>query len=421
MTENTSILNDAELDFIPRCEDEVENHKNHKVLLLTWEFPPNIIGGLARHCYGLAKSLVKQNCHVHVITTKLHSTSSYELVDGINVHRITPFHEQESNFLTWVAGLNLAMIDKVKELSKHHQFSLIHAHDWLVGTSGLILSKELNLPLIATIHSSEHGRNNGIYTDTQMFIDKKERELINGADQLIVCSEYMREELQQVFAIRHKEMAVIANGIDLDSTEMSYEESNRDLPLDFNKRLIFSIGRLVREKGFDTIIDAAPILLAKYPDIYFVIAGKGPMYLELEQKIKEKGLEKSVFLVGYVDDDVRNLLFKSCELAVFPSLYEPFGIVSLESMIVGKPTIVSKTGGLKGIVDHMNTGLFMTPGDKESLIEQVQFLLEHNALANELGEKGKKAAERLFSWQRIGQETKRVYEETLYRFKNVMP
>lgn len=421
MTELPTIMNSQDLDNIPECEKEVPNKKKLSILILTWEFPPNIVGGLARHGYGLARSLVKGNCEVHVLTTKLPNTPSFEMVDGIHVHRITPLHELESNFLTWIAGLNLAMLDKAKELSIHHHYSLIHAHDWLVGTCGLMLKKELNIPLIATIHSTEHGRNHGIYSETQKFIDRKERQLINGADQLIVCSDYMREEMEQVFAVNADKMAIIANGIDLDSTEISEQTNHLDLPLDSNRRLIFSIGRLVKEKGFDLIIDAAPVLLAKYPDIYFVIAGKGPMYSEYEQKIKDNGLEQDVFLVGYVDDGARNLLFSKCELAIFPSLYEPFGIVSLESMILAKPTIVAKTGGLKGIVDHLNTGLFMTPGDKESLIEQVQLLLENKELATELGDKGKRVVERLFSWQRIALETKRVYDDSLYRFKYLMP
>ncbi|MGJ7921372.1 glycosyltransferase family 4 protein [Neobacillus sp. LXY-4] len=401
--------------------DEVQDIQKMKskqsILILTWEFPPNIIGGLARHCYGLAKSLVKEDCEIHVVTTKLHNTPSTENVEGINVYRITPLHEQEPNFLTWIGGLNLAMIEKVKQLSINNQFSIIHAHDWLVGTSALMLKEELKVPLIATIHSLEHGRNNGIYTDTQRFINEKERQLINGADQLIVCSEYMREELHQVFAVKKEDIAVIANGIDQDVSVTNEVESLDYLPINPNKRLVFSIGRLVKEKGFETIIEAVPDLLKKNPDLYFIIAGKGPMLSEYERMIADNGLENDVFLVGYVGDAERNKLFDQCELAIFPSLYEPFGIVSLESMIFGKPTIVSKTGGLKGIIKHMKTGLFMNPGDKDSLVEQVQFLLDNKQFADKLGGNGRQIVQRLFSWQRIGSETKRVYEESRYKYK----
>lgn len=388
------------------------------ILLLTWEFPPNVIGGLARHCYGLAKSLVKENYEVHVVTTKLPSTPSFEIIDGIKVFRITPLHEQEENFLTWIAGLNLAMIDKVKELTGNHRYDIIHAHDWLVGAAGLTLKSELNIPLIATIHSLEQGRNNGIYTETQRFIDEKERQLIQGADQLIVCSEFMKEELLQQFSAREEFVVVIANGIDVEFAEIKEATMLKShIPIEPGNRLIFSIGRLVKEKGFDVLIDAAPELLRQYPDIYFIIAGKGPMEKAYGKMIEEKGLEEKVFLIGYVDDETRNHLFRQCELSIFPSLYEPFGIVTLEAMIFGKPTIVSNTGGLKGIIDHGKTGLLMNPGDKQSLIEQVQELLDNQTKSLELAENGRKIVQKLFSWTRIGMETKRVYEETIYRSK----
>ncbi|MEW8987826.1 MAG: glycosyltransferase family 4 protein, partial [Bacillus sp. (in: firmicutes)] len=285
-----------------------DNQKRQTILILTWEFPPNIIGGLARHCYGLAKSLVKENYEVHVVTSKLPTTPSFENVDGIKVFRVTPLHEQEENFLTWIAGLNLAMIDKVKELAVNHQYCLIHAHDWLVGSSGIMLKSEMCIPLIATVHSLEQGRNNGIYTETQRFIDEKERQLIHGADQLIVCSEFMKDELLQQFAAKEEKVVVIPNGIEAEAAENNESTTLKTgIPIEPNKRLIFSIGRLVKEKGFDVIIEAVPALLKKYPDLYFIIAGKGPMEKAYKQLIEAKGLQEKVFLIGYVDDGTRNV------------------------------------------------------------------------------------------------------------------
>ncbi|NMD71852.1 glycosyltransferase family 4 protein [Bacillus sp. DNRA2] len=404
--------------LIPSETIHPDNSKRQKILILTWEFPPNVIGGLARHCHGLARSLVKANYEVHVLTTKLSTTPNFEIVDGIKVFRITPLHEQEANFLTWIAGLNLAMIDKVKELAREHQYGLIHAHDWLVGTAGILLKSELSIPLITTIHSLEQGRNDGIYTETQKFIDDKERQLIHGSDQIIVCSEFMKDALLQQFSAKEDRLSVIANGIDPDSAEINeLTILSKNIPLNSNKRLIFSIGRLVKEKGFDVLIEAAPELLKQYPDLYFIIAGKGPMENEYQRLIRDRGLENIVFLIGYVDDSNRNLLFNQCEIAIFPSLYEPFGIVTLEAMIFGKPTIVSNTGGLKGIIDHGNTGLLMNPGDKRSLVKQVQEILDNPPKAKQLGENGKKIVQQLFSWKRIGLETKRVYEETIMKSK----
>jgi glycosyltransferase involved in cell wall biosynthesis len=386
-----------------------------KILMLTWEYPPNVVGGLARHVAGLSKSLVKMDCEIHIVTAQTGNLKTYEVMDGVHVHRIKPLHGQEPQFLTWVAGLNSVMIGKAIELNKLHQFDLVHAHDWLVSSASLVIKKYLKLPLVATIHSTEYGRNNGIHTEIQAFIHEKERQLVEEAFQLIVCSEFMKEELNQVFNLHGAFLSVIPNGIDQSITQEL--KNTHELNLDPKKRIIFSIGRMVREKGFDTIIEAAKPLLAVHPNLQFLIAGKGPLLEEYKQLVKERDLQANITFLGYINEEQREQLLQLCYLAVFPSFYEPFGIVSLESMAHGKPTIVSNTGGLKGIIKHMKTGLLMEPGDSSSLIEQVTFLLENETLAKQLGEQGKRIVERLYSWQRIGIETRRIYEEVRYQEK----
>jgi 1,4-alpha-glucan branching enzyme len=117
--------------------------------------------------------------------------------------------------------------------------------------------------------------------------------------------------------------------------------------------------------------------------------------------------------VGYVTDEQRNALITGSELAVIPSLYEPFGIVVLETMILGKPTIVSNTGGMKGIVKHLHTGLLMTPGDARSMLEQIDFLINHPQKAMEIGKSGSRIVTSLYGWKRIASETIRLMEDTL--------
>jgi glycosyltransferase involved in cell wall biosynthesis len=405
----------ANADELSNAVGERKAWSKLKIIMLTWEYPPNVVGGLARHVDGLSRSLVKMDCEIHIVTTQTGNLKSYEVMEGVHVHRIKPLHEQEPQFLTWVAGLNNVMIEKVVELNKVHQFDLVHAHDWLVSSASLVIKHYLKLPLVATIHSTEHGRNNGVYTEMQAFIHEKERQLVEEANQLIVCSEFMTKELNQVFNIKGAFLSVIPNGID--SSIQHKLENTDELNLDPNKRIIFSIGRMVREKGFDTIIEAAKPLIAVHPNIQFVIAGKGPLLEEYRQIIKERNLEANITFLGYINEEQRSHILQICYLAVFPSFYEPFGIVSLESMAHGKPTIVSNTGGLKGIVQHMKTGLLMEPGDPASLIEQVEFLLKNEPVAKQLGEQGKKIVEKLYSWQRIGIVTRRIYEEARYQEK----
>ncbi|AND41509.1 glycosyltransferase family 4 protein [Cytobacillus oceanisediminis] len=383
-----------------------------KILLLTWEYPPHVVGGLSRHVHGLAGGL-KQDYEVHVLTANPGDLSSSELKDGIYIHRVKPLNEKDPNFLHWILGLNLAMEQKAIELTSFHHFELIHAHDWLVGACGLSLKESLQCPLITTIHATEYGRNNGIYTELQKFIHRKEEQLILGSDQVIVCSEYMKEEVLQQFAVESEKMSVIANGISKEPQLDDPDSLLEGLQVKKGGRLIFSIGRMVREKGFDTLIEAAPIIKEKYPDTYMIIAGKGPMLEAHRKKAKELNVDDIIRFPGFINDMQRVALFLKCEFAVFPSHYEPFGIVALEAMIAGKPAIVSNTGGLKGIVKHGFSGLFMTPGDPGSFAEQASALLEDPKAALTIGRQGQKVAESLFSWGRISEETKRVFQETL--------
>jgi 1,4-alpha-glucan branching enzyme len=382
-----------------------------KILMLSWEYPPNIVGGLSRHVHGLASSLAEKGFDVHVLTASTDGAPSEERADGVTVHRVRPLAAAEEDFLYWVGSLNLAMAEKGLELARIHRFSLIHAHDWLAGPASESLKSELGIPLLATIHATEHGRNNGIYTEIQKFIHQKESRLAEAADMLIVCSRYMRDEVQKIFHIEGKPVHIIANGIHPGDFRPPDRGCLSLLPVDPHRRLVFSLGRMVKEKGFDTLLDAAALMKEEFPDVYYFIAGKGPLLDFYRRKTEEMGLSGTVFFIGFIGDEQRNALFSLCDIAVFPSEYEPFGIVALESMMHGKPTIVSDTGGLKGIVSHKRTGLLMEPGSALSFKEQAAFLLCNHQEAERIGSMGKAAALQLFSWDRIAEETKRVIED----------
>jgi glycosyltransferase involved in cell wall biosynthesis len=393
---------------------EVRNSKpvqRLKILMLTWEFPPNIVGGLARHTYGLSSSLAESDCEVHVITALQIGLPAYEMAHGVHIHRVKPLNEADDDFIFWIAGLNLAMANKAKQLSGENQFDMIHAHDWLVAGAGIVLKDYLSIPLLTTIHATEYGRNNGIHTELQRFIHEKERQLIEKSNQLIVCSNYMKDELLSVFGVPEHRLAVIPNGIEW----LQPIHNGTEFPMPFfpQKKMVFSVGRIVKEKGFETIIEAAIVAREKNLGIYFVIAGKGPMLETYRHKIKEHQLEDYLFFPGFIQDEQRDEFFSLCDIAVFPSLYEPFGIVALEAMIHGKPTIVSETGGLKGIIKHLQTGLLMEPGNANQLLDHVIFLLENKAEADRMAERGKGIVESLYSWKRIARDTKRLMDDVI--------
>jgi 1,4-alpha-glucan branching enzyme len=393
-------------------ERNFSDQRRLKVLLLTWEFPPHIIGGLARHTEGLAVNLQKCGIEVHVITTKpAHLRDSFDHAQGVKVFRVEPLNSIDHHFLNWIGGLNLAITQKAMKLAKEHHYDFIHAHDWLVGDAAKIISKHLHIPLLTTIHGTENGRNGGIYTELQHFIHNKEKDLTHHSDKVIVCSEFMKQEIINLFSIPEEKIAVIPNGITVDTEDHSVEADLHPLFMHEKRSIIFSIGRLVNEKGMDLLIEAAAKMARK--DICFVIAGTGPQYQEYEQLIKKYHLEEDVYLTGFISDQQRNQFLQRSIMAVFPSRYEPFGIVALEAMKFKLPLIVSETGGLKGFIKHLDTGLFMEPENEENLRNQISYLLNNPLKGLEMAERAHKLIKHFYSWQRVAEMTKRVYEDQL--------
>lgn len=378
-----------------------------KVLMLSWEYPPNAVGGLSRHVYGLALYLAKLGHEVHVLTAGNSALPGFERIEGVNVHRVKPINEQDESFLAWIGGLNLAMSYAAENLAKKVKFDLIHGHDWLIGSAAIYLKESFHVPLLATIHATEHGRNNGLHNDMQHFIHQQEQQLVFAADQLIVCSDYMKDTVQSIFNAKNVKIAVIPNGMEEPEPERALGELFPELK---QKKYIFSVGRMVPEKGFDTILETAALVKEKGLDFYFVIAGKGPMLETYQRAAGEQNLENYVAFIGYITDEQKFALISGCELAVFPSLYEPFGIVVLETMVRGKPTIVSNTGGMKGIVQNGQTGLVMEPGDSNGLLEKIELLVNNPQFAQEIGTKGRKTAKGLYGWNIIALNTSRLME-----------
>ncbi|MFD1736551.1 1,4-alpha-glucan branching protein domain-containing protein [Bacillus salitolerans] len=391
-----------------------KSNKNKKVVMLTWEFPPRIVGGLARHVCELAKTLVEQGMDVYVLTTNDQNTINYEEYEGIHVYRVPAYQREQTEFLHWIGSMNLCLLDEAMKLAQHIHFDLIHAHDWLVYSSSVTLKSLLNIPLITTIHATENGRNQGIYTSIQVDIQEMEIDLIRQSDKVIVCSDFMKKEVITLEKSVESKICVIPNGVDQSFLENKTEESNR-LPL-YNQtddQIVFSIGRMVPEKGFETIIDAAPMVLTKFTNVRFILAGSGPLEKKYDDLIQERGLQERIQLVGFVNDKERNERLRTCVMAVFPSTYEPFGIAALEAMIAKKPVIVSNTGGLTSFVQNGITGITVEPESSEELAEAIIALLSNPSLADKIAQNAQQVAIEEYNWDHIGVRTVLLYRDIL--------
>jgi len=380
-----------------------------KILMLSWEYPPKNVGGLAQHVYHLSRALAKHGAEVNVITVGGDGVIPYEDREGVKVHRVTPYSLPAPDFRTWILHLNFSMLEYAVTLTNSlKSVDIVHAHDWLAAYAGRAVKHAFRLPLVATIHATEYGRNHGLHNDNQRYISDVEWWLTYEAWRVIVCSSYMEQELKGFFQLPADKITVVPNGVSIEDFSPKPGVSRPTY-----EKYIFFIGRLVREKGVQVLIDAAPRILARFPEARFIIAGTGPYEEHLRARTRELGLEHRVYFAGYVDDITRNRLYQQSSVAVFPSLYEPFGIVALEAMAARTPVVVSDTGGLSEIVEHGIDGLKCYVGSADSLADNITAVLGQPGLADRLRINGYEKVKNKYSWFAVAGKTLAVYEEVI--------
>ncbi len=383
-----------------------------KILILSWEYPPRIIGGISRVVYDLAHNLGENGNEVHVLTCWEPGTKEFEQDNYVNVHRVHVYNNASNNFVEWVMQLNFAMLEYAVGLVKKIGFDIIHGHDWLIAYAARVLRKSFSLPLITTIHATEYGRNCGIHNDLQRTINSVEKWLINESDRIIVNSNYMWNELISIFNSDINKMKVINNGVDLrkfDNIVTDYVFRQNYAAV--NEKIVFFVGRLVNEKGVHILLNAIPKILANYNDVKFVIAGKGPCLNSLIEQSQRLNITNRVYFTGYVSEEVLLKLYKCSDIAVFPSTYEPFGIVALEGMVAGIPVVVSDVGGLGEIVNHREDGMKFYSGNSNSLADSILELLKNNGLSEKIKNTALQKVHRLYNWDNI---TETILDEYRY-------
>ncbi len=377
-----------------------------RVLMLSWEYPPRIIGGLGRHVYRLSTSLAAAGHDVHVVARDHPNAPAEEFSEGVHVLRVSeqppvvPFDD----LYPWVLGFNIALIQRATSLLLDTDVDIVHAHDWLVVHAAAALRQTFGLPLVATIHATEYGRNLGnLPTPVSRLIHQAEWWLTYEARRAITCSKYMRDQVLDLFRLPSDKIDVIPNGADLEAfLPRSRDRISRE-------KLIVFAGRLEYEKGVHTLLEAVRLISARLP-VRLVVAGTGTHEAALRQLAHRLGVADRVEFTGFLDDRRLIETYTEADLAVVPSLYEPFGLVALETMACGTPCIAADTGGLREIIDHEITGLTFTPGDAHSLAGTMHRLLTDERLGHRLTMEARRVLGQRFSWATIATRTADTYE-----------
>jgi glycogen synthase len=412
---------------------------SERVLILSWEYPPVIEGGLARHVRKLAEALVRQGVAVDVLTRgvdaatpalKGHAASALavaaggageplagagEQLAGVGVHRVREpsWPRDLDRFVAWVAQMNDDMLTAAEALTQAHTYDLVHGHDWLVARASATLAQRLGVPYVTTIHATEHGRHQGwVHEPPQSHIHAVERWMAHRAEAVIVCSHYMRGHVADIFEIDERRVTVIPNGVD--PSELQPTGDLAALRKQFaapHEKLVLLVGRLVYEKGFQLALDALPEVIAHVGDVRFLVAGSGTHEGELKAQAVRLGLCEHGTFLGWIGDDVLHRLYGIADLCVVPSIYEPFGLVALEAMASGCPCIVADTGGLREVVPvGERVGLRFNGGDAEHLGVMIERLLVDRQLRDRLVTEASEHVLR-FDWDDIAARTRGVYDE----------
>lgn len=358
-----------------------------RVLMLSWEYPPVVVGGLGRHVHAIAVELVRQGHDVTVVSRHQAGAALDEVVDGVRVLRAPedPPAFPMSDLLAWSQALNHALLRAVLR-SDLATPDVVHAHDWLVAHAATALKEHFAVPLVATVHATEAGRHQGwLPGPMNKAIHTVEWWLTYEARRVLTCSSYMRWEVTRLFDLPPGKVDVVANGTDLTAfrprpaaVHAARRSFGGDGPL-----LAFS-GRLEWEKGVQTLLAAMPALRRRHPGIRLVVAGTGTLEADLRQRARRLRLGRSVVFAGRLATPELAGLLGAADVALVPSLYEPFGLVALEAATAGAPLVVSDAGGLREVVEDGVSGLRAAPEDVRAWVAAIDRQLSDEMTARRM-------------------------------------
>jgi glycosyltransferase involved in cell wall biosynthesis len=411
-----------------------------KIAVFVYEYPPKIVGGLGTYAAEITRKFVLMDHDVTVFTMNddQGSLPTREIWRGIEIHR--PLHIDISDSLPdviaedikkWGRGLHLfgelmvynylSASKLVNELIKKEgmKYDIVIAHDWLSVMGGVTVKRETGLPLAFHVHSTEKGRTLGGGSSVVSNIESRGGQM---ADLVVTVSYAMKDELIGLGFPKEK-IQVSYNGVDpqkYNPQKVSKEQIKKireKYGIKDDELMLLFLGRLVAVKGVDKLIMALPHILQKLPKVKLVVVGVGDQQEYMMNLTRTMRLEAYVkFCFDFIPEEERIAHYAACDLAVFPSYYEPFGIVALEAMSMEKPVVVGAAGvsGMREIViccGDEQCGYHIDPNNPTDIAWGVVSALENPERRVWLGKNGRKRVIAEFTWTRIAEKTIELYQK----------
>ncbi len=381
----------------------MNNGKQLRVLILTWEFPPNIVGGLGMACYGMVRALLEIGVEVTLVLPgerpgffeMKHAQDAdlpYPTVlngDTEKRYRDDPYHPDD---LTPPRYRSL-----VEQVIPHLDFDVIHAHDWLTFEAGLYAKEVTGKPLLCHVHSTEYDR---ACCSGNERIHQYERVGLEMADRVIAVSRYTADGIRENYGIDPGRIQVIHNAYSLRKPK---SVSGRL----FREPVVLFMGRITCQKGPDLFLEIARRVISRFPELRFLIAGDGDMKNSLLHRAAYYGMQNRVLFTGFLNrDEVAGILAIS-DILVAPSISDPFNITVLAAMSSGLAVVVSRRSGVTEVVRRI---IVVDHWDVYGISDQIVSLLKNPAQLKRLGREGMAEVKRI-RWHDAARQLKEIYGE----------
>ena len=307
--------------------------------------------------------------------------------------------------ITWLSRIVIDNRIKAVErtIGKHHiHFDLIHAHfTWPSGNIGIKLKEKYGAPVVTTIHENGDWFNEEIQMNHPLI-----NKAWSGADALI------RVNRKDVPVLQHynEQVYCIPNGFPPIFHPIDTNIARNQLNLPKDSKIIFTLGNLIKRKGFNYLIDAMRIVCNQRSDVFCYIGGVGPDGDCLQKQIEELCLGVKVNLLGSIPVDRLTLWMNACDLFALPSLNEGNPTVMFETLGCGKPFVGTRVGGVPEVITSDDYGLLVEPADPEDLAEKILAALNREW---NRGEILRYAAQ--YTWENIAEEIMSVYAKVIVR------
>lgn len=423
-----------------RWKGEATTIRGLRIGFFVWEYPPALVGGLGTYAEYVARQYIELGHDVTVFTLNPGNLKTSEVVEGVEVHR--PLIVDASNvFPVFVAedlrrwGTNIRffndtflynILSSTKFINglirkEGYKYDIVCVHDWLSSVAGNIVKTETKIPVVFHVHSTEWGRSGGQGSEV---VSHLETQMAERADRIVTVSNAMREDL-----VRHgwpeSRISVVWNGVDPDrydpakvtSKDVQAIRQRHNIPED--GRMLLFLGRLTWVKGVRNLVQAMPSIAAEYPKVKLVILGKGEEQRDISEMASRLKIEDKVeCLFQFVPEEERIAYYAASDVCVFPSTYEPFGIVSLEAMSMEKPVVV----GAQGVVGFREqvvssgpdqSGIHVNGNDPADIAWGVKEALRDPETAKIWGQNGRKRILQYFTWKKVAEQTLQIYQSLL--------